>query len=190
MSVVPFLDRVLLDTFLDHLALHFLATAGSDFAAARGAAARMVAAYRPADEEELALVSEIIALTIQSLQAGGEASDPDLPEKKVAQLRSAAVTLSREAHRNRRALAQYRRERQQAVPAPPAEVPDAAGSAEAAADGPGPVTSGKAPEGQAWSRAFIELALTGLLHDTAPADWGNTLQAGRPASRDALSAAA
>jgi hypothetical protein len=110
---------------LGRLALLFLSGAKGDLAAARHAAAHMLAAYGPETEDELRLAAEIISFSLHSLDALSQAATPDMPLTKILRLRGGAVSLSRESHKSQRKLDQLQRDRRAGtlIQAPPAEAP-------------------------------------------------------------------
>ncbi|HEX2941183.1 MAG TPA: hypothetical protein VHO91_09055 [Rhodopila sp.] len=100
---VPF---AILDTVLAYLAPLFLEAAGNDPAAAREAAHQVLLAYNPNNEAELALAAEIVGFSLHALEALGQSAEPELSVTRQIRLRGSAVSLSREAHKSRRKLAQ------------------------------------------------------------------------------------
>jgi hypothetical protein len=115
-SLSATITPAVLDKILGSLALLFLASAGGDLAAARHAAACLLADYQVETEEELRLAADIVSFGFHALDALGQAMTPDLPLKEILALRSSAVSLNRQSHRSQRKLDQLRRERLAAVP--------------------------------------------------------------------------
>jgi hypothetical protein len=113
MSLQAFSPAPILETILIGLTPLFLLAAGNDPAAARQAAAHMLAAYHPETDDELRLAANIVAFSFQALEALGQAAAPDLPVTRVLRLRSSAVALSRESAKAERRLAQLQKARQQ-----------------------------------------------------------------------------
>ena len=116
MSLQAFSPAPILETILIGLTPLFLLAAGNDPAAARQAAAHMLAAYHPETDDELRLAANIVAFSFQALEALGQAAAPDLPVNRVLRLRSSAVNLSRESAKAERRLAQLQKARQQPQP--------------------------------------------------------------------------
>jgi hypothetical protein len=106
----------------------------------------------------------------------------------VARLRSDAVRLSREAHRNRRALAQYRRDRaaaQAEAAAPQAQAPDPAPPGQAAdappaRDTPAERVPDTAKPRSIWNPAMIKTMLDELARDEETAGPEGLDGSGRP----------
>jgi hypothetical protein len=126
MSLAAIFPVVVLETILKRLAALFIIGAGGDPAAAQQAAAQMLASYNPQTEEELCIAANIVGFSFQALEALGQAADPDMSLTRVLRLRSGAVSLSREADRARRSLAQLQKIRQQTQPAEQPQTPQAA----------------------------------------------------------------
>ena len=118
-----FFPAVILDTIMDHLARLFLTGARGDEAAARDAAAHMLAAYNPQNEDELRLAANIISFSFHALEALGQATTPDMPITRILRLRGSAVSLSRESHKAERRLDQLRNAQQIDASAEPEPVP-------------------------------------------------------------------
>ncbi len=116
MSLAKTLSAAILDTILSRLALLFLSATAGDLAAARHAAAQMLAAYHPGDENELRLAAEIVSFSLHALQALAQACEPDMPMNRILRLRGSAVSLSREAHKSERRLGQLQKSRRDSVP--------------------------------------------------------------------------
>lgn len=112
----------ILQTVLTGLAALFLAGAGGDIVAARLAAARMLDVYNPQTDDELRLAANIIGFSFQTLDTLGKSASPDIPVASALRLRNSAVSLSREATRAERRLAQLQNARQPVILAPPAEI--------------------------------------------------------------------
>jgi len=102
-------SAAILDTILGRLALLFLSGAAGDLAAARNAAAQMLAAYHPQTEDELRLAAEIVGFSFHALEALGQAACPDMPLTRILRLRGGAVSLSRESHKAQRRLDQLQK---------------------------------------------------------------------------------
>jgi hypothetical protein len=117
MSLAATLPAAILETILLRLAALFLAGARGDIVAARQAAAHMLFAYHPETEDELRLAANIIGFSFQGLEALAQSAEPDLPITRVLRLRGGAVSLSREAAKADRRLAQLQKARRQAVEA-------------------------------------------------------------------------
>ena len=126
MSVIAALATTIpaciLEAVLGRLLPLFLPATGGDTTAARAAADHLLAAYQPRTEDELCLAATIVGFTLQALDALGQSANPDLPLTRILRLRSGAVSLSREADKARKALAQRQKNRTQPQPdeAPPA----------------------------------------------------------------------
>lgn len=120
MSVVAALATTIpaciLEAVLGRLLPLFLPSTGGDTTAARAAADQMLAAYQPRTEDELCLAATIVGFTLQALDALGQSANPDLPLTRILRLRSGAVSLSREADKARKALAQMQKNRTQPQP--------------------------------------------------------------------------
>jgi hypothetical protein len=125
MSSVPStLPAAVLETILTRLATLFLAAAGEDPEAARHAATEMLESYHPETTDELRLAANIIGFSFQALEALAQAATPDMSLARVLRLRGGAVSLSREAAKAERRLAQLQNARQHAIPAAPESHPD------------------------------------------------------------------
>jgi hypothetical protein len=135
-TLAALLPSAVLETILARLAPLFLAGAGGDGAAARHAAAQLIASYHPCNEEEFFLAASIIGFSFQALEALAQAAAPDLSMTRVLRLRSGAVSLSREADKARRQLAQLQKTRQQAETAAAATPEPATAAPKAAAKTP------------------------------------------------------
>jgi hypothetical protein len=161
MSLAATIPALILDTILGRLALLFLTAAGGDLAAARHAAAQMLADYHPETQDELRLAAEIISFSFHALEALGQAASPGIPLNHTLRLRGSAVSLNRAAHKAQRRLDQLRKARHTATPA-------ATNIPEPAVDQPQPkidkalnlievtrdtLTEAKAT-GQTWTQAF------------------------------------
>jgi hypothetical protein len=123
MSLYSNLPAAILDTILGRLACLFLTGAAGDTIAARHAAGRMLAAYRPQTENELRLAAEIISFSFHALDALAQAADPDLSLSRKLRLRGSAVSLSRESHKSQRKLDQSQKASQAKTLAQPVETP-------------------------------------------------------------------
>ena len=110
-------SAAILDPILGRLALLFLSGAAGDLAAARNAAAQMLAAYHPQTEDELRLAAEIVGFSFHALEALGQAAGPDMPLTRVLRLRGSAVSLSRESHKAQRRLDHLQKARHTGSPA-------------------------------------------------------------------------
>ncbi len=109
----PAISPAIVETLLAGLATLFLTGAGGDAAAARRAASQMLGVYRPESEDELRLAANIIGFSFHALEALGQAAAPDMPLTRVLRLRGSAVSLSREAAKAERQLAQLQKARRQ-----------------------------------------------------------------------------
>jgi len=120
MSVIAALATTIpaciLEGVLGRLLPLFLPATGGDTTAARAAADHLLAAYQPRTEDELCLAATIVGFTLQALDALGQSANPDLPLTRILRLRSGAVSLSREADKARKALAQRQKNRTQPQP--------------------------------------------------------------------------
>ena len=121
MSLLASFPTAILDTILGRLALLFIKGAAGDLAAARCAAAKMLAAYRPETLDELHLAAEIVSFGMHALDALGQSAEPDTPPAKVLRLRGGAVSLSRESHKAQRRLDQLQNARRKVTAAQPTE---------------------------------------------------------------------
>jgi hypothetical protein len=160
MSLVATLPAAILDTILARLALLFLSAAAGDMAAARDAAARMLAEHQPQTEDELRLAANIIGFSFHALQALGQAMTPDMPLNRVLRLRGSAVSLSRESHKAQRRLDLVRSARgtqpttETAPQAPPPEASPSIQSAIALIEETGKVAAVAKANGVTWSQAY------------------------------------
>jgi hypothetical protein len=132
------LDPVIVDTVLGRLALLFLRPTDNDILAARTSAGRMVAAYKPATEEEFSLAADVVGFRFHALNALSQASASDLSLNKQMRLRGNAASLNREAHRSQRKLDQVQRDRCASAARERAE---AAATMDGAANGKAPDTT-------------------------------------------------
>lgn len=121
MSLPATLPQEILDTFLDRLALFFLAAMGGDTTVARNAVRQLIADYNPKTVQELSLAAETIMLQMHSLKALGEAFNPDLSDDKVLRLRGCGISLSREQHKAHRKLDQIQKTRRSGTKLPVSE---------------------------------------------------------------------
>jgi hypothetical protein len=113
MSFPATLPAAILETILTGLAALFLTGAQGDGTAARHAAAQMLAAYHPENEDELRLAANIVSFSFQALDALARAAAPDTSGSSILRLRSNAIGLSREAGRAERRLGQLQKARGQ-----------------------------------------------------------------------------
>jgi hypothetical protein len=177
MSFPANIAQATLDTVIGRLALLFLTGACGDMTAAHYAASQMLAAYNAETPDELGLAAEIVSLQLHTLEALGDASDPELSLNKVLRLRGGAVSLSRESHKARRKLDQLQRARlsgttaqlaevasepAQPVPAQP-EIDNAFGLIEAARD---PIQSAQKTGGKTWSQSLQKRMTATRIADT------------------------
>jgi hypothetical protein len=121
MSLATFVPAAILETILIRLAALFLTGAAGDMAAARHAAAQMLAAYHPETEDEVRLAANIMVFSFHAVEALSQASAPDLPITRILRLRGSAISLSRESQKAERRLDQLQTARRQGIPAQPAE---------------------------------------------------------------------
>jgi hypothetical protein len=154
----------ILETVLSGLAALFLAGANGDIAAARQAASQMLDAYHPRTEDEFRLAANIIGFSFQALEALGQAAAPDLPLTRAMRLRGSAVSLSREAARAERRLAQLRKQaaaaeigaaaspkiEQASPPLPLAPIPPVSIKT------PGKIARAAEAKGITWTQAYAE----------------------------------
>jgi hypothetical protein len=126
MSAVATILPAILDTILGRLTTLFLSGANGDMAAARHAAARMLAAYNPETEDELCLAANIISFSLHTLEALSQAATPDMPLNKILRLRGGAVSLSRASDKAERRLEQLKKARRDGIQPQPAEAKQAA----------------------------------------------------------------
>src|SRR6185437_14488857 len=112
-------------TILHQVALLLLQGAGGDMEAAHRAAAAALSAYDPRTEAELRLAARVISFSLQSLEALGQAADPEMPLTRVLRLRTGAVSLSREAEKAERRLEKLREARLQGLPEEAEPLPEA-----------------------------------------------------------------
>jgi hypothetical protein len=117
MSLAKTLPAAVLGTILTRLAALFLTGAAGDMAAAREAAAQMLAAYHPQTEDELRLAANTIGFSFHALEALGQAATPDMPLAKILRLRGSAVSLSRESFKAQRRLDQLQNARREGIQA-------------------------------------------------------------------------
>jgi hypothetical protein len=117
MSIAAKILPAVLETILGRLALLFLSGTDGDLAAARQAAAHMLAAYQPETEDELRLAAQVVSFSFHALEALSQAATPDMPLNKILRLRSGAVSLSRESHKAERRLEQRQQARRDGVSA-------------------------------------------------------------------------
>jgi hypothetical protein len=143
------LPAAILETILTHLATLFLTGAVGDTAAARHAAAQMLAAYNPENEAELRLAASIIGFSFHALEALSQATGPDLSLTRVLRLRGSAVSLSRESAKAERRLAQLQKARQHSITAPQAEPKPAANTEDTAT-----VAAAAKAKGLTWTQAY------------------------------------
>jgi hypothetical protein len=150
------LPAAIVETVLAGLAALFLNGAGGDMAAARHAASCMLAAYHPENEDELRLAANIVSFSFHALDALGQAAAQDIPLTRILRLRGSAVSLSRESAKAERRLAQFRKARQQPVPAPAAEIqPEPkVGQALAPTRDTGKVAAAAKAGGATWTQAY------------------------------------
>ena len=158
MSLPTNLPQAVLQTILTRLAALFLAGANGDTAAARQAAAQMLAAYHPQTEDELFQAAGIVCFGFQSLEALSQAATPDMPLTRILRLRGSAVTLSRESDKARRRLDQLQKLRRQGAAAEAQPEP--------ALPAPTALPEPALPKPKASAEAKIERAVD-LIHDTA-----------------------
>jgi hypothetical protein len=117
MSLPATIAPAIQDTVIARLAPLFLTGANGDVAAARGAAAQMLAAHKPETPDELSLAADIISLQLHTLEALSYAATPDLSLSKIFRLRGSAVSLSRESFKAQRRLDQLQKARREGIPA-------------------------------------------------------------------------
>jgi len=151
MSLPANIPAAILETILTHLATLFLTGAAGDTAAARQAAAQMLAAYRPENEAELRLAAGIIGFSFHALEALSQATGPDMSLTRVLRLRGSAVSLSRESAKAERRLGQLQKARQQSIPAPQAEPPNIE---QAPVEEPATVAASAKANGLTWTEAY------------------------------------
>jgi hypothetical protein len=141
MSLLTTLPAAIVETILTHLAGLLLAGAAGDPAAARHAAAQMLAAYHPETEDELRLAANVVGFSFHALEALGQAAAPDLPITRILRLRGSAVSLSRQSQNAERRLVQLQTARRKAplaaAEAHPEPVPAEPGRETAAASATG-----------------------------------------------------
>ena len=121
MSLLASFPTAILDTILGRLALLFIKGAADDLAAARCAAAEMLAAYRRKPWTNSTSPPKSFSFGMHALDALGQSAEPDTPPAKVLRLRGGAVSLSRESHKAQRRLDQLQNARRKATAAQPAE---------------------------------------------------------------------
>jgi hypothetical protein len=116
-STVPStLPAAIVETILARLALLFLI---GDEAAARHAAADMLAYYHPQTTAELRLAANAISFSFHALEALSQAALPDMSLNKILRLRGSAVSLSRESFKAERRLNHVQQARHTGHPEPP-----------------------------------------------------------------------
>jgi hypothetical protein len=120
MSFAATLLPSILNTVVGRLAPLFLSGADDNLAAARQAAAHMLAAYNPETEDELRLAAEIVTFSFHALEALSQATTPEMPLNKILRLRSGAVSLSRESHKAEHRLDQLQKARREGIQPQPA----------------------------------------------------------------------
>jgi hypothetical protein len=118
MSLPSTLPAAILDTILARLALLFLIGAKGDEAAARHAAAEMLASYQPQTTAELRLAANAISFSFHALEALSQSAHPDMSLNKILRLRGSAVSLSRESFKAERRLDQVQQDRRAGHPEP------------------------------------------------------------------------
>jgi hypothetical protein len=111
MLLASTLPAAILETILARLALLFLIGAKGDEAAARHAAAEMLASYQPQTTAELRLAANAISFSFHALEALSQAAHPDMSLNKILRLRGSAVSLSRESFKAERRLDQVQQGR-------------------------------------------------------------------------------
>jgi hypothetical protein len=121
MSATLTLSPAIVETILGRLTLLFLSGAHGDMAAARHAAAQMLASYDPATANELRLTANIISFSLHALEALSQAATPDMPLNKILRLRGGAVSLGRESDKAERRLQQLQDARRDDIQPPPDE---------------------------------------------------------------------
>jgi hypothetical protein len=94
------LTPAVLDRILAFLATLFLPSTAGDVAAARGAAAALLASYDVRTDRQLRLAALAIAFSLGALDSLSRAAEPDLPANQVLRLRGNANALNRAAHQN------------------------------------------------------------------------------------------
>jgi hypothetical protein len=112
------LPAAILDTILARLALLFLIGAKGDEAAARHAAAEMLASYQPQTTAELRLAANAISFSFHALEALSQSAHPDMSLNKILRLRGSAVSLSRESFKAERRLDEVQHARRAGHPEP------------------------------------------------------------------------
>ena len=112
-----------LETVLTRLAPLLLPGAAGDLAAARQAAAQMLAAHDAQTDDEIRLAGKLVGLSFQCLEALSQAAAEDLPLTAKLRLRGSAVSLSRESHRAQRQLDKLQRARREGRTEQPADAP-------------------------------------------------------------------
>lgn len=116
MSLATIVPAAVMETLLARIAALFLAGAGGDSTFAREAARQMLAAFSPRTADEICLATNILCFSFQALEALSQATDPETSLTRILRLRSGAVSLSREADKARRTLAQLQKARRSAEP--------------------------------------------------------------------------
>ncbi len=115
MSIANNLPVVIQETILTRLATLFLVGAGGDLAAAREAAAQLLAEYCPKTANELRLAAQIVSFSLHALEALSQASAPDISLSRTLRLRGSAVSLNRESEKAQRRLDQIQQARAETV---------------------------------------------------------------------------
>ena len=118
MLLASTLPAAILETILARLALLFLIGAKGDEAAARHAAAEMLASYQPQTTAELRLAANAISFSFHALEALSQAAHPDMSLNKILR-RGSAVSLSRESFEAERRLNHVQQARHTGHPEPP-----------------------------------------------------------------------
>jgi hypothetical protein len=116
MSLPSHFPAAIRETILARLALLFLIGAKGDEAAARHAAAEMLASYQPQTAAELRLAANAISFSFHALEALSQAAHPDMSLNKILRLRGSAVSLSRESFKAERRLDQAQQARRAGHP--------------------------------------------------------------------------
>ena len=112
-----------LETVLTRLAPLLLPGAAGDLAAARQAAAQMLAAHDAQTDDEIRLAGKLVGLSFQCLEALSQAAAEDLSLTAKLRLRGSAVSLSRESHKAQRQLDKLQRARREGRTEQPADAP-------------------------------------------------------------------
>jgi hypothetical protein len=111
MPSFPSIAPAFLEEIIAHLLHLFIRGAGGDEAAARDAVLATLAAYNPADEQELRLAAAIISFGFAALDALAKAMDPDLTLNAALRLRGNANAAHRSGHQCQRTLDKLQKER-------------------------------------------------------------------------------